>query len=276
MQIKQFTKPAIKINEDTVFACEKFAFILDGATGLLKENITDKPSDAQWFVEKTKEYLIAHLGDTSKSIVEIMKETLQYVNDQYLAFDGAINIISRPSAGVCLVRINEGKLEYFILGDCTLTIKNINGKVNHLCIDDLPKLDNQNIEKMVKVAKEKHINVIDARQFINDSLLKTRLSQNTPQGYYIFSNEPSACDHALVGTIPLKEISQVYGVSDGFAQIFDLFELCTKAEMFELLKKYSPEELYKKLYILQENDISCNNYPRFKIRDDASLFYIEF
>lgn len=276
MKFKQFTKPAIKVNEDTVYACENFAFVVDGATGLLKDNITDRPSDAQWFAEKIRDYLIQHLGDTSKGLVEILKDTVSSVNREYMTLDGAVNVKSKPSANIALMRINKNMLEYFIIGDCTLTIKDENGNVTHLCIDDLPNLDNQNIEKMVNIAKEKNINVIEARPFINDALLVTRLSQNTDEGYYTLSNDPTACDHALVGELPLESVAFAYGVSDGFAQVFTLFDLCTKEELFDLLQKHSIEEIYAKLHNCQENDIFCNNYPRFKVRDDASIFYVEF
>lgn len=90
------------------------------------------------------------------------------------------------------------------------------GNIHHLWIEDLPNLDSKNIAKMASIANEKNINVIDARPFISDDLLKTRLTQNTDHGYYILSNDATACDHALVGNFPIDNIQAIYGVTDGF------------------------------------------------------------
>lgn len=276
MKIQQFTKPAILVNEDAVFACENFAFVIDGATGLLKENITDKPSDAQWFAETMKEYLMSNLNNTSKNLVDIMKEAIVFVDKKFHGFKGANNVKSKPSAGIAMLRKNGNNIEYFLLGDCTITIKDKVGKIHHLWIDDLPGLDKNNIEKMVSIAKEKNINVVDARPLISNELLETRLSQNTEKGYYILSNDTAACNHALVGKFPIDNIEAIYGVSDGFGQIFDVFEIYSKKELFNELKNRKVEEIYKELYDAQERDKYCNNYPRFKSRDDSSIFYIEF
>lgn len=100
MKIRQFTKPTIKVNEDTVFACKDFAMVIDGATGLLKENVTNKPSDAQWFAEAIRDYLINNVCDISKSLVDILKEAIISVDRKYNAFSGAENVKSKPSAGI--------------------------------------------------------------------------------------------------------------------------------------------------------------------------------
>lgn len=276
MKVQTFTKPAISVNEDTVFACENYAMVIDGATGLLKENITDRPSDAQWFSETMKDYLVENLGNTSKSIEDIMKDAILFVDKKYHTFDGAENVKSKPSAGIAVLRRNGDNIEYFLLGDCTITIKDKSGKIHHLWIEDLPILDGKNIDKMARLAKEKNINVIDARPLISDDLLATRLTQNTPQGYYILSNDTTACDHALVGSFPIENIDSIYGVTDGFGQIFDVFKIHSKEELFDELKSRKIEDIYRELYDTQEKDKFCNNYPRFKVRDDSAIFYLEF
>ncbi len=163
-----------------------------------------------------------------------------------------------------------------MLGDCTITIKDKSNNIYHIWIADLPALDDKNLVKMARLAKEKNINVIDARPFISDDLLATRLAQNTSEGYYILSNDPTACDKALVGTFPLSNIQAIYGVTDGFAQIFEVFKLYSKESLFDELKNREIEDLYDELYDAQEADKYCNRYPRFKPRDDSFIFYIEF
>ena len=129
---------------------------------------------------------------------------------------------------------------------------------------------------MTQIAKEKNINVIDARPMINDDLVKTRLSQNTKDGYWIVSDSLDAVDHALTGTLNANEISQVVGLSDGFSQIFDTFGILDKETLVKKLKTENLQDLYQILWNKQEEDKFCNKFPRFKIRDDASAFNVIF
>lgn len=277
MKINYFTKPAKKINEDAIFACENFAFVLDGATGLLKENIFPIESDASWFTSEFKEFLANNLGCLEKTIFQIVSEGIEVVNKKYNSFEGANNVKSRPSSGLALFRINGENIEYFTLGDCSLIIRNDKNEINHLILNDLPRLDKINIEKMAQIAKEKNINVIDAREFINDDLVKTRLSQNTDNGYWILSDDKNAVNHGLYGTVPISEVKQIVGLSDGFSQIYDTFEIYTINNFMEKLYNGEKiEDLYKILFDAQNKDEFCNNFPRFKLRDDSSIFNIIF
>ena len=276
MKIQQFTQSGTINNEDAIYACDRFGFVIDGATGLLKENVSNMPSDAAWFSQTLKSYLIENLNNYSLTIQDIMKNAIIEIDRRYNLFKGAENVRSKPSAGIALFRINNGILEYFILGDCSLIVKDNQNKINHLKLDDLTRLDNINIDKMKTIAKQKNINVIEARPFINDDLVKTRLSQNTSEGYWIVADNPDAVNHALCGTIPVESVKQLVGLSDGFSQIYDTFEYYTKEQLLKNLCKTSIEDIYKILWNLQEQDKHCNNHPRFKTRDDASTFNIEF
>lgn len=265
-----------KENEDCVYLCDDFGFVMDGATGLLKENITNCVSDAKWYVEEFKNFLIKNLK-TKKNLKEIMKDGIRYVSNTYNNIEGATSVKSKPSSGIALFRKNENNIEYFILGDCQLIIKDKKDIITKLQLNDLPKLDNINIGRMVKIAKEKNINVIDARPLINDYLVETRLTQNTNNGYWILSDDINAVDHALHGTLNLKDIKQIIGLTDGFSQLYEVFKVFTYEELVNLInnKKISLNNLYDTLFTLQENDSNCNRYPRFKIRDDASIFNYE-
>ena len=265
-----------KENEDCVYLCDDFGFVMDGATGLLKENITNCVSDAKWYVEEFKNFLITNLK-TKKNLKEIMKDGIRYVSNTYNNIEGATSVKSKPSSGIALFRKNENNIEYFILGDCQLIIKDKKNIITKLQLNDLPKLDNINIGRMVKIAKEKNINVIDARPLINDYLVETRLTQNTNNGYWILSDDINAVDHALHGTLNLKDIKQIIGLTDGFSQLYEVFKVFTYEELVNLInnKKISLDNLYNTLFTLQENDSNCNRYPRFKIRDDASIFNYE-
>ena len=158
MNYRSFTKEGKKFNEDDVYVDSKnrFGFIIDGATGLLKEHIAlNYDSDAQWYSHTLKKFLINNLPNASKSIKQIIKEAIIYLNKQYNAFENSQNIVSKPSAGIAVFRVVGKKIEYFILGDCSLIVKYKNNRVLHLKLNDLTRLDNININKMKVIAKKK-------------------------------------------------------------------------------------------------------------------------
>lgn len=270
-----FSKPAVKINEDTFFVSDKFGFVLDGATGLLKENISPNASDAEWFVLKMKS-ILEQTAMQDLPLSQIVANAIVNADKEYMSFDGAENIKSKPSSGIALYRLNGDFLEYLLLGDVSLLVKFKSGKVTQLLMPQLTKLDGENIAKMTQVAKENNINVIDARPLINDDLLRVRLSQNTPNGYYILSDNPEAARNALTGKIELAQVESLTALSDGFSQVYDTFELFkSPEELVAALDEKTAEEIYEQLWELQEQDKYCNAHPRFKIRDDSTLIHVK-
>ena len=262
-------------NEDCVYVCDKFGFVIDGATGLFKENYSPLKSDARWFAQFIKDFLVNNL--TKKiSLQQILKECVIQVNKKYDSFKDSQNAISRPSAGIALFRVNDDKVEFFVLGDCQIFVKSKSGNIQKLSLNDLPRLDQINISKMTMLAKIRNIDVIDARPLINDDLIATRLTQNTDKGYWILSNSIEAIDNGLYITMPISEIRQIIAMTDGYSQIIDTFHLYTIQQISDLLENGTKlESLYEKLYNAQEKDKECNYYPRFKIRDDASCLEFE-
>ena len=269
-----FSRPAITVNEDTFFVGEDFGFVLDGATGLLKENISPKPSDAQWFVLKISEILQKTIL-MDLSLNEIVANAIKQADQEYMSFEGAQNIKSKPSSGIALYRKRNETLEYFLLGDVSLLVELKDGTIKEFLMQELPKLDGENIQKMAQIAKEKGIHVIDARPLINDDLLRVRLSQNTPHGYYILGDNPEAAKHALSGSIPLHQVKSITALSDGYSQTYDTFDLFKEPkQLIEKLETTTPEEIYEQLWQLQEQDYYCDEHPRFKIRDDATIIHV--
>ncbi len=228
-------------------------------------------SDAQWFVNGWKTFLNKNTTNT-KPLHEILKEGVELIESNYLNIEGAKEVKSKPSSGIALYRVINNELEYFLLGDCGLIVSLESGEVIHLQPQQLTKLDQINIDRMAKLAKEKNIDVVNARPLINEYLVETRLTQNTKDGYYILSDSYESIDNGLYGKIDFTNVTQIIALSDGFSQIFDTFGIMQVDKFVEIIESgYSLGELYNTLWNLQEKDKLCNKYPRFKVRDDATI-----
>lgn len=262
-------------NEDYAFAGDKFWFVLDGATSLTPEKYSNEESDAKWFSHAFGKFLEIALSDFSKSIAEIIKEGIDIIINKYKTLAGDKKIVDFPSSCVAVIRKNKNKIEYFVLGDCGI-LYNHKNDIKDFTDNILPVLDKKNIDDMVKIAREKHIDVIEARKFVNADILKKRLTKNTKDGYWIVCDDKAACDHAIQGELKIKKGDEFLLYSDGFSQIWDTVRIKTKSEVFEFLKQDGTlKKLYKMLYAEQESDLGCNKYPRTKMRDDATAIYLK-
>ena len=275
MKKQTFTKAGTNRNEDTVFANNFFGFVIDGATGLAGKTVSPCESDAQWFALALAERLKFDLMNP-KDIRTILTKILKEVNNDFNSFDGAENVPIKPSAGIAIYRIVGDFVEYFVLGDCSILFKTNDGNIFHYHCTDLEPLDKANIALMQKRAIENGIDVIDAFPLIMDELQYVRNLKNKENGYYILSDDIEAVKHGIYGVIEKNKIQDILLTTDGFSQIFDVFNAYNKAELFEALKTKNLEDIYAELYALQEQDKKCNKHPRFKTRDDATAAHIEF
>lgn len=271
MFLDSFTKEGIIHNEDACAITNNYGFVIDGATGLLNEKVSNMATDAQWFAIEWKNFLQNNLNSPF-SLQEIFKKGVLEINEKYMAFEGAQKVVSKPSCAIALYRILNNKLQYFVLGDCSLIITTTDNQVIELTDEKLSKFENQNLEITNNIAKQANINFIDATKMVTKYLLQTRLKQNTKEGYYILSNSLQAIDNAIYGELELNNVKQIIALSDGFSQIYDKFNLYSINDFAKLIENGTMlQELYNQLWQAQENDKYCNNFPRFKLRDDATI-----
>lgn len=272
MEIQEFTKAGKVINEDAVFVSKNFACVIDGATGLSTERITDCESDAKWFAVKIRDYLATHLK--GRDIPSVLEDALNYVNNEFKKFNGAHDLKFMPSAAISIYQIVGDKIEYFVLGDCSILFRYKDDTIEHFHCEDLEKLDKQNLKLLKERAKRNNIDVVKARPLIQLDLERVRSLKNKVDGYWILSDSLEAVRHGIHGVIDKTKVKDILLTSDGYAQIYELFKAYTTSELFEEVQYKTLAKIYDELYTLQENDKSCNKFTRFKLRDDASAIYV--
>ncbi|MGG7212963.1 protein phosphatase 2C domain-containing protein [Clostridium nigeriense] len=265
----------IKPNEDKITILDGAAWVLDGATGITGKRVTDKETDALWYVEFINNYLKENIK-SSKSLKEIMKCAIKEVKKSYSKFNGYKNLekVDYPCAAIALVRFTERELEYFVLGDCTLILKEKGKNPVEIVNKKLIELEEYILNRMVKVAKENKISILEARKHCDDEVLKVRKKKNTSDGYWILELNEEAIDKALYGKILISEELDICLTSDGFSQYYDTFNLAKGYDEFiNIVKSININDVYNNLYDSQEKDNECNLFPRLKKRDDSSIIF---
>ncbi|MDU1569041.1 MULTISPECIES: protein phosphatase 2C domain-containing protein [Clostridium] len=266
-----------KPNEDKITVLDNAAWILDGATGLTGKRITEKETDALWYVEALDDYLKKHIN-SSKDIKEIIKNAIKEVKEKYSKYDGFNDLeeIDYPCAALALVRLNSKELEYYVIGDCTLIYSQENESIKEIVDRKLIGLEENILRKMREVSKVNNISVLDARRFCNDEVISVRKLKNKLNGYWILEFNEDAVDRGLYNKISINGEISICITSDGFSQFYDTFNLAEDYKAFiNLLKESNVEDIFNTLYEEQEKDSNCNDYPRLKKRDDTSIIYFE-
>lgn len=277
--IKYLSKQGAKIkpNEDKINIIDGVAWVLDGATGITGKRITEKETDALWYVEKINNYLIKNIN-SSKSLKDIMKSAIREVKESYITYDGYKNLdeVDYPCAAIALVRFNNKELEYYVMGDCTLIYKEKDEKAVEIVDKRIIELEERILNSMVKVSKEKEVSILEARKYCDNEVLDVRKMKNKSNGYWILELNEEAIDNGLYGKIAISKEVSISLTSDGFSQYYDTFSLAEGySEFIDIVKETNIDDLYNNLYLSQEYDSECNNYPRLKKRDDSSIVYFE-
>lgn len=265
----------VKPNEDKVTIIDGAAWVLDGATGLTGKRITEKETDALWYVESLDNYLRKHIN-SSKPIKEIIKNAVKEVKEKYSKYDGfnALEEIDYPCAALSLVKFNSKELEYYVIGDCTLIYSQENKSIKEIVDKRLIALEEKILKKMREVSKVNNISILDSRKLCNDEVISVRKLKNKPNGYWILELDEGAVDKGLYNKIPISNETSICITSDGFSQYYDTFNLSRDyKEFISEVKEKNIENIFNTLYEEQEKDSSCNSYPRLKKRDDASIVY---
>jgi serine/threonine protein phosphatase PrpC len=261
-----------KVNEDIVYVTDNYGWVIDGATGLNNKNLTGSSSDANWFVNEWDKYLKENISNNSVSIKEIIFKGIGYISNKFYQITTSQHFekVDFPSASIVVIRIKSGKIEYFLLGDCTLIVQDNNGKSLILKQDLLDKLDNKAKVEMSKLMVKEGMSFVQARQSINSLLVKHRLLKNTPNGYWTLEFDEKAVENSLCGCFDFLEYKKVLLMSDGFSAIFDNYDYFKEDNIISIVEKQGLQDVYRILRIIEEEDSDILRFPRFKKGDDAS------
>lgn len=259
------------MNEDVFSIGKHHLFVIDGATGLGKNDLMGLGDDARWFAQEMKRHLEAslHLNEDLESIV---LRSIKKICDEYDLNPDQINKIDMPSACIALFRERNDFLEFYGLGDTCGVIELMDHSVEMVTDSVLEALDDKVIRTMQKISKEKKIPLLQTRPDVNAMLIEHRKLRNTPNGYYALDLSETGARHAVKKCWPLSDVCRVACMSDGFSQIMD-FDYCNSMSQLLDAVDQDPLKVFKDLYDLQEQDALCSKVPRLKKRDDTTLAY---
>ena len=267
-------------NEDQIGYGKNYCFAIDGASCLSGVNIMEQ-SDARWFVQRIAAALAEAFEKTPD--VDVPGVLTKAVAEARALYNTKLETLhtyepgDSPSCGIALFWQVGDQLHFYGLGDCVGVLALPEGERFYSLDTNLPKLDNGVLEEMVRIHKQSGISMQEARKQCNHILLKNRELRNHPDGYYVLDLSGVGIEKARRATFPVTGKIRACCLSDGFAQLTELFRLYEGyAGLLDAMQEESLQTMYDKLYAAQEADSDCNDYPRFKLRDDTCAVYGTF
>lgn len=262
-------------NEDIVRVCKYGAWILDGSTGLNKKNLISKESDAKWYVSWWDKYLYENINK-DKSLKTIVCEGIENIKQEYLSTLVGIRLekLDMPSASVAIVKFYKDKVEYFLLGDCTIVINDTNENII-LKDDGVCKFDNMIFEKMKKLNNNnKSLSVKDKKDILLPYIIENRLKKNSEEGYWILEFDELAVEKSMHDYISINDELKLIISSDGFSCAYDRYNIFSVENIIQIVEENGIEYVNDKVRKLEHEDKNGLIFPRFKESDDSSCAYL--
>lgn len=253
---------------------------MDGASSLSGVNIMEQ-SDARWFVQRIAGALTAAFAKgPDVDVPGVLRQAIAQARELYNAELEKLHKHEpgdSPSCGIALFWQVGEQLHFFGLGDCVGVLALPDGKRFYSLDTSLPNLDNGVLEEMIRIHRETGVSMREARKQCNHILLRNRQMRNHPEGYYVLDLSGVGIEKARQATFRVEGDIRACCLSDGFAQLAELFGFYEGySGLLDAMEEESLQAMYDKLYAAQEKDSDCNDYPRFKLRDDTCAVYGKF
>ena len=109
---------------------------------------------------------------------------------------------------------------------------------------------------------------------MRDEVVANRRRRNTPGGYWCLDPSGAGLAHARRITLPRAKVVAVAGMTDGLFRAFGQYGLASPAEWLPRATYFSAQLLCDRMRALEAADARLTRFPRMKVGDDASLFWL--
>jgi hypothetical protein len=268
--------PGSRLNEDGLGLHGRYAWIVDGATGVSGDQIASGSTDAAWLAGMISERLEG-LTATTRAMDEIFNLLETHIR---AAFEGATASVPRigddhaPSACLGLIGIQasaEGRLviEGSFLGDVVALIPSEGGILRWT--DERAKPFEKRTLAALDDGPREPGRISEA---VRRQILENRTKLNHPDGYWVVNPRRPWAGRELRFEAKVMPGQPIVLATDGFMRLVDVFAAYSDASLHDRLAQGNGEKLMQELRELERGDPMAGAYPRVKTHDDATVLVI--
>lgn len=259
-------------NQDRAGSTDGAAWVLDGSGSLSETEIPPEKCHIHWFVDAWDGLLAERLpatgmAETLEKGMRLLKRVFSKRTEKT-----PIGPLDVPSAAIAAVQVRRGNLEYFLLGDCTLILKEAGGRLHYLKDSRVEPFDRAAADV---IRRERPARPEGFSGEALEVLRRNRLLKNTEEGYPILEFDEGALSKGYRGTVPVEKGAEVILMTDGFSALIDRYGRYGSSDLFGQIRKRGLRSLYRELRAIERRDPGMDRYPRLKPHDDASIVYLE-
>lgn len=281
-----FTDRGNATNEDFAYAGTlpgggAYGVVIDGATGLvgLPAVSAGFSTNAQWFAHTMGAGLCQALESgmpPDQALIDVVARARAELEASLGRSLDELDPVAVPSATLALAVVDEKDVDLWGLGDSPLVVLTRAGELVVSTDEALEALDARVVELMLERSAGRDLTVAERRALVRDEVLANRRLRNTPGGYWCLDPSGAGLAHARRLTLPRAGVVAVAGMSDGLFRAFGQYGLASLAEWMGDATCFSARELCERMRALEAADAGLERFPRMKVGDDASLFWLGF
>lgn len=267
--------PGSRINEDGLGHRGRFAWIIDGATGLAGEPLTSGATDAAWLAGLIGTKLAEFTGRDEEldSLLARLEVALQGEFGDATAHMATVHDNHAPSSCLGLVALRQGEdglvLEGSFLGDVVALVPSDEGVVRWTD-ERLEPLEQKTLAMLGTHAREPG----QIPEAVWAQIRENRGMLNRPDGYWVVSPRRPWAGQELRFEAPIKTGQPVVLATDGFMRLVDVFGKYSDATLHAALAAGRGAALIQELRDLERSDLMAGAFPRVKTHDDATVLVI--
>ena len=256
-----------------------YGVVIDGATGLAELPLVSPgfATNAQWFSHTVGAVLCRAL-EASAGPEQALVDAAHAARTELEASLGcpadSLDPAGVPSATLALAVAGEKNVELWGLGDSPLAALTRGGELVVSTDEVLESLDARVVDLMRERSAGRDLTVAERRALVRDEVLANRRLRNAPGGYWCLDPVGAGLAHARRIALPRAEVVAVAGMSDGLFRAFDQYDMASLSEWLPCATYFSAQLLCDRMRVLEAADARLTRFPRMKVGDDASLFWL--
>jgi hypothetical protein len=273
--LHRLSVPGSRVNEDGIGLHGRFAWVIDGATGMADEQLTSGGSDAAWLAGLIGEQLMKLCGNLSMdAVLSRLEADIRSAFGEATAHVPAIDDHHAPSACLGLIEAQPGESGYVsikgrFLGDVIALVPTENGIVRWT--DERAKP----FERKTLAALGTHGHEPGRiPEGVKRQILENRTKLNQPDGYWVVNPRCPWAGHELRFEARVKPGDAIVLATDGFMRLVDVFEAYSDSALHARLAAGRGGDLMQELRERERGDLEAGAYPRVKTHDDATFLVI--
>jgi hypothetical protein len=269
---------AARRNEDIAGGNAACAFVIDGATGLGGKPLLDATSDAAWLAVFAAQAFEAEIHMTNP-IADVVRNVNMRVRQRIVevAAGDTLETWALPTASFQLVRMEGRELAVYGLGDCRLFLAGADGTAFETN-GDYSKAESEGARRAVAQAGGLAAwRSLAEEPVVREALRRSRARHNQPGGaVWTLGSAPDAAAHLSIRRFGPALPARGLLCTDGFSALADKYGRYDGAGLIRTAGEHGLHELMKELRrIERDEDPDGQQYPRFKVSDDATAVLFE-